>query len=229
MSAAHPLVAVVIPAYNEGRRVADVVRSLPGSLLGVERVVALVIDDGSSDDTALAARTAGATVLRHRVNLGKGAALRTGCEGANRLGADAIVLMDADGQHLPGDLAGLVGPLFSGEVDVVLGSRRFGRGMPVATRAGNHILNGLLRALFSIRVSDSQCGFRAINGAAYPALRWNAADYAVETEMLVRIRQARLRWVEVPIATVYHDRYKGTQPLDGLRILRQMLAWRIGA
>ena len=85
------------------------------------------------------------------------------------------------------------------------------------------------RTLFGIKISDTQCGFRAFSSSVFPALRWEASDYAVESEMLIRMARARLAYVAVPIATVYHDRYKGTQPLDGLRILRQLVVWRLRA
>lgn len=221
--------AIVIPAHNEQVRLGLLLRALPTTLDGIDRIRVIVVDDGSADETGAVARQAGAIVLTHRLNLGKGGALLTGCDAAQRLNANLIVTMDADGQHEPQDLPRLLAPLLQGQADVVLGTRLLAGQMPAAMRLGNHLLTATIRLFFGIAISDTQCGFRAFGVAAYPRLRWEAADYAVESEMLVHMARARLRYLEVPIATVYLDRYKGTQPIDGLRILRQLLVWRLSA
>ena len=218
-------IAVVIPAKDEQGRVGPVVKRVRSETEGAPTVY--VVDDGSHDETAAAAREAGARVLRHRVNLGKGAALLTGAEAAVKGGAQLLVLMDADGQHDPGDLSRILEPLLAGRADLVLGYRPFTGEMPPAMRLGNVILSGLFGALFGLPVRDTQCGYRALTAKMLEKLRWTALDYAVETEMLVHAARARLRIEEVPIATVYHDRYKGTTPVDGLRILANMLRWRL--
>ena len=221
--------AIVIPAHNEASRLSDLLRSLePAGQEFATRWV-IVVDDGSTDDTVAAGRSAGAIVLRHRINLGKGAALLTGCEAARRLGADLMLLMDADGQHQAADIPRMLEPLLTGKAQVVIGVRRLAGQMPAPFRIGNRLLNATIRTLFGIKISDTQCGFRAFSSSVFPALRWEASDYAVESEMLIRMARARLAYVAVPIATVYHDRYKGTQPLDGLRILRQLVVWRLRA
>lgn len=189
----------------------------------------IVVDDGSGDGTADRAREHGARVARHAVNLGKGAALRTGCDAALRLGAELIVTMDADGQHQAADLPRLLEPLLAGDAEVVLTYREASGGsMPTVLKAGNVALSALVKLLFGIAIRDSQCGLRAFTAAAYPRLRWEARDYSVESEMLMRMARSHLRFAEVPIATVYRDRYKGTQPIDGVRILGELLRWRLG-
>ncbi|HEY8739656.1 MAG TPA: glycosyltransferase family 2 protein [Candidatus Dormibacteraeota bacterium] len=224
-----PLVAIVIPAHNEERHLPGLLSSLPSALAGASRVIPIVVDDGSRDGTARLARAAaGVRVVRHRVRLGKGAALKTGSEAALRLGAGVIVVMDGDGQHRAGDLPRLVAPLIRGEAEVVLGTRPLSRDMPATLRFGNGVLNFAIRALFGIRLGDSQGGFRAFTAAAYEKLRWQARGYAVESEMLVHMARQGLTFLEVPIDVIYHDRHKGTQPLDGLHILRHLLAWRLG-
>src|SRR5512147_78076 len=109
---------IVIPAYNEERTVAEVVSS---AVKVADRVV--VVDDGSRDKTSVMARQAGALVVRHAINRGLGAALGTGIETANRLNAEAVVTMDADGQHRTEDAARIFDRLAKGDVDFVLGSR----------------------------------------------------------------------------------------------------------
>ena len=216
--------AVVIPAQNEAARIAPVVRGARECARYV-----IVVDDGSTDETGAAAKSAGAIVLRHRINLGKGAALRTGFAAACRLGAKYIACIDGDGQHKPQDVPRLVAPLFSGEADIVFTARAMGLGeaMPLVRNLGNRFLSGAARFMFGISVRDTQCGFRAMTAEAFEKVRWISSDYAVETEMVVRAGRAGLRCREVEIETIYLDRHKGTSALDGLSIFLRMLLWRI--
>ena len=223
-----PSLAIVIPAHNEAPRLPHVLDTLPAALPDVGRIRIVVIDDGSSDGTAERARAHGALVARHAVNLGKGAALRTGCEASLRLGAELIVPRDAAGQHEPADLPRLLAPLLQDEADVVLTYREASGGsMPAVLKFGNVALGALVKLFFGIAVRDSQSGLRAFTSAAYPRLRWEARDYSVESEMVVRMVHSHLRFAEIPIAAVYMDRYKGTQPIDGMRILGQLLRLRL--
>lgn len=221
-------IAVVIPAYNEVKNIGGVLSSLPKSILGHE-VWPLVADDGSIDGTHKAAKAhENAHVVRHRVNLGKGAAVKTGCDAAYRLGADIIVLMDGDGQHQPRDIKRLVAPLLKKSSScMVIGSRKAGRKMPWLMRLGNHGLSLTARTIFDINVSDTQSGFRAFHRQTYPKIRWGAADYAMETEMLILAAVHGVKFIEVDIETVYLDHYKGTTVLDGLRIAKTLLIWRL--
>ena len=141
--------------------------------------------------------------------------------------ADLIVAMDADGQHLASDLPGLLGPLLRDEADLVLAYREASGPMPALFRIGNVALNAVHRLMFGVAIRDSQCGLRAFTAAAYGKIRWEARDYSVESEMLVRMSRAHLRFAEVPIASHYADPYKGTQPIDGVRILGQLLRLRL--
>lgn len=217
---------MVVPARNEADRIGHVLAGLAGQVEGIP-VLTLVVDDGSSDRTAEVARTHGARVVSHAINLGKGAAMKTGCAAALAAGCDVLVLMDADGQHRPGDLPAIVAPILSGNADLVLGRRSFTREMPASARLGNWGLTRLFTLMFGATFGDTQCGLRAFTGDAYRKVDWLATDYAVETEMLVRAARARLRTVEVDIETIYHDAYKGTTMLDGVRILAQMIRWRL--
>ncbi len=218
--------AVVVPAHNEASRIGAVLSTLPSKLAGFGSPQVIVVDDGSSDETSGVARRHGATVVRHPVNLGKGGALRTGCEAALRRGCDVILVMDADGQHRASDIPKLLLPIQAGRADLVLGCRPFSGQMPATMRLGNWGLSGLFGFLFGRHFRDTQSGMRAMTAAAYRRLRWDATSYAVETEMLVRAARARLRVAEVEIETVYHDAYKGTTALDGMKILADMLRWR---
>ena len=218
--------AVVIPAYREAGRIEAVLRGIPKTIANIDRLLVIVADDGSPDDTAQLALQSGAVVVRHVVNLGAGAALRTGTEAAIRLGADLVVHMDADGQHPPADLPRLVAPLFLG-ADAVTAVRLFRRPMPWVLIAGNHLLSLVCRALFRIRNPDTQCAYRAFWANRWSALEWESADYAFASEMLVRGQRHGRRWAVVPIPTIYLDRYKGTGIADGVRIFRKLLVWRV--
>lgn len=220
-------VGVVIPACNEAGHIGQVLAGLSPEVHGLP-ILAMVVDDGSSDQTADLARAEGARVISHAINLGKGAALKTGCDAIIEAGCDLLVLMDADGQHRPRDLPLMVSPLVMGQADLVLGRRRFTSKMPATMRLGNWGLSRLFTLLFGVTFNDTQCGLRAFTAEAYQKLDWIATDYAVETEMLVTAARARLRTVEVEIETIYHDAYKGTTVTDGMRILAKMISLRMG-
>ena len=212
---------VVIPVYNEGPRLGallhEVARHVPA-----DRVV--VVDDGSRPavDRAL---VGGARLVRHAVNLGKGMALRTGCEKALAEGATAVVLMDGDGQHEPREIPRLLAAL--GEVDIAFAARELGWKVPWVRLFGNRVLNAWTHLLFGLDLSDIWCGYRAFRAEAFPLVAWNASDYAVDVEMAVRAGRAKLRYTQVPIPAIYHDAYKGVTVLDGLRVLVQLAAWRL--
>ena len=150
---------VVVPAYNESRRLAITIRNLQAAYPNV-----VVVDDGSRDDTAQAALDAGVWIVRHPLNCGQGAALQTGIEFAVRQGAQFIVTFDADGQHCVDEIASLIEPLRSGRFDVVLGSRFLGRALNMPRTRWLVLKAGVLftRIFSRIRVTDTHNGFRAL-------------------------------------------------------------------
>jgi glycosyltransferase involved in cell wall biosynthesis len=155
-------IVLVIPAFDEGR-------SLPGLLEDVAKAgvrwQVVVVDDGSSDDTAAAAQRGGAQVLRHPFNMGYGAALQTGYKYALAAGADFLVQMDADGQHLPSELPRLLEPVQQGECDLVIGSRflaESGYRMGFLRSLGRAVFRGLAR-LWGLQVTDPTSGLQAMN------------------------------------------------------------------
>jgi glycosyltransferase involved in cell wall biosynthesis len=214
----------VIPARNEAPRIAPVVT---GALKHVD--AAIVVDDGSEDGTGEAAAEAGAIVVRHVINLGKGAALKTGCLAARKLGAEAVVFLDADGQHMPGDIPKLTAPLVAGKADIVFGAREMEKGasMPAVLKFGNWFLSASVKALFGVKIRDTQSGFRAFKMDALDKIFWESAGYAVETEIIVRAARAGLKYDEASITTTYLDKYKGTTVFDGLKIFWKLLVWRM--
>ena len=215
--------AAIIPALNEFERLRTVIEE---ARQYVDEII--VVDDGSR--TPLVPHlpvSSTMTVLRHLINLGKGAAMTTGIQCAQQRGIQAIVFLDADGQHAPSEIPNLLAPIISGQAEIVFGVRKFHQAMPFVARFGNIFLSRVLALLFGINIADTQSGFRALLVAAYPKLAWRSPRYAVETEMIVNAGKNHVRFVEVPIKTIYLDKYKGTTVLDGLRIFFQMISWRL--
>lgn len=214
-------IAVVIPAYNEEKTIGNV-------LLEAKKYVSLivVVDDGSDDQTAEIAEKLNVKVLHHAANLGKGAALKTGCQAAVNLGAKIIITMDADGQHKPEDIPRFINVLQNKKVDLVLGSRNLGFGMPLVRILGSKIVSFFIAKLFNIYITDPLCGFRAFTRKSYQKLIWDSSDYAVETEMIARAGINKINFVEIPIETVYIDKYKGMSILDAYRVIATIFKWR---
>ncbi len=212
---------VIIPAHNEEKHVAKVINETKKFSKNI-----VVVDDGSSDRTPSEAEKTLATVLKHEINLGKGAALRTGAEYSIRKGAEAIVFIDSDGQHSPSDIPRLLEALE--EADVAFTYRNLkSEHMPLTKKFGNLVLNTLLKLLFGIRIIDTQCGFKAMTSRAYKTLRLISSDYNIESEIAAKTGKYKLRFKQLPIETVYNDRYKGTTPLDGANIAMRMLWWKL--
>jgi glycosyltransferase involved in cell wall biosynthesis len=193
-----PKVVAGIPAFNEEQTIAKVVAR---AARHVDKI--MVVDDGSRDDTALIAERLGAVVVRHERNLGKGAALRTCLDWAKRVGADTLVTLDADGQHDADEIPSVVGPILKGEADVVIGSRRLAKEVPAFRRFGGRLLDHVTGVTAGGAVVDAQSGFRSYSKRALE--RITAAEYGmgVDSEVLMRAKDAGLRIVEVPIGVSY--------------------------
>jgi glycosyltransferase involved in cell wall biosynthesis len=193
-------VVVMIPAHNEKETIAEVMRKIPQTILNNSRRI-LVIDDGSTDDTAEEATLAGADfVLRHKSRLGLARTFRDGLLAALKMGADIIVMIDADGQYDGEQIPDLVKPIQEGVADVVLGSRFKGwiEHMPTGNRIGNVVATKLTSFLAGVHFSDTQTGFRAYSRDA--ALRLNIlGDYTYTQEAVIQAAHKGLRTVEVPV------------------------------
>ncbi len=192
-------VVVSIPAYNEEKTIASVVAGIPRDI--AEEVLVVVVDDGSTDNSAKEAAKAGADkVVRHKRNMGLACAFRRGIEEALALNADIIVNIDADGQYVGGEIRQLIQPIQDGEADIVLGSRFAGsiEHMPLTKRMGNMIATKITTFLSGLQVTDAQTGFRAFSREA--ALRLNIlSDYTYTQETIIQAAHAGLLVVEVPI------------------------------
>ncbi len=211
---------VIVPARNEAQHIKEVVQRSKKYVKDV-----IVVDDNSSDNTRELAEQAGADVVEHIVNLGKGAALKTGCEYALQKGADVMVAVDGDLQHNPDEI-----PHFLEQVknnDIVFGYREMKKDMPLVLKLGNWFMQEASTILFHIKVRDTQCGFRAFTADAYRKIRWYSQDYSVESEMIALTGKNNLRFSQLPIQTIYTDKYKGTTVFDGIKIVKNMIWWRM--
>lgn len=218
-------VFIVLPIYNEAKRISKVLEGISKFKLPV-----VLVDDGSDDSTKLklkGSKTQKLAVLTHKVNLGKGAALKTGCDYAFSKGADYVITMDSDGQHRSSDLGRFLDTIKSKKYDVILGSRNMGMGAPLDRFLGNKIASVLVGLMFGIYVSDLLCGFRALSKSAYKKIRWDSLGYGVEVEMIIRLNKAKLTHCEVPVETVYYDNYKGVSILDGMAIFGNLFYWKL--
>lgn len=218
-------IAVVIPAYNEERRVHEIARA---AARYAEFVI--VVDDGSCDGTwrAVSVLPRPVYAVRHIINMGKGAALKTGCAAAIRCGAELIVVMDADGQHPPEYIPRLVHHLRSHGLDFVFTERSGGDATPIVRRAGNYAINSMAWHCFNLRTRDIWCGFRAFRAACLPQIMWHARDYSGEVQMALAVGRSGLSYGAFPIPTIYDKgAVKGVHILHGLKLLLQMAVWRI--
>lgn len=221
-------IVIVIPVYNES----EIIESVLEELQSLIDYLVIVIDDGSADNTyEKIPRKKKVIALRHKINRGKGAAVKTGIVAANKLGADVVVTMDGDGQHDPEDIDALVSPILSGEYEVTLGSRRKKKGeMPFLKIIANNIGNTITWMLYGMHVSDSQSGFRAYSRNAARIIDTKADKYEYDSKVIREINSNRLSFLEVPIQVRYTEYSMGKKQkqgiVNGLKTLIRMV-WDI--
>jgi Glycosyl transferase family 2 len=206
----HDKVAILVPAYNEAESVGQVLDQMPGEVCGVETAV-LVVDDGSRDGTGDVAAEHGAIVARHVINRGGGAALRTGYRLMVDSGAEIVVTLDADGQHLPSEMERLVKPVLDGEVDVAHGSRVLGEADDnhFARELGIVFFNRLVSAITRTKVSDCSNGYRAVRATVLPQLVLRQEQFHTSEFMIEAIKRGiPAREVPVTVAKRLHGHSK---------------------
>ena len=213
-------VTAIIPAYNEQVTIGSVVLK---TKMYVNRVI--VVDDGSTDKTVEIAVLAGAEIIRHKTNMGKGKALKTGFEVSK--GAQIIVTLDADGQHRSSDIPKLVKPIIDGEADIVNGSRYIDgddKNTPSYRRVGQTVLDKATNFNAKTNITDSQSGLRAFASYTIPAFKFREAGYGIESEMIIEAANAGFKIIEVPIGVRYDvDGSKMNPVSHGLGVLVKVL------
>ena len=212
-------VVTIIPVCNEEKHIGKVVGDARRHCDAV-----LVVDDGSTDSTAMAAKKEGAHVLKLSKNKGKGFAMRIGVDRVLKEGADVIVFMDGDEQHRAEDIPAFVNALKGN--DIVFGERTAGK-MPPVKKFGNWFLNNLFSLLFKAESGDLLCGFKAMTAKTAEELKWRSNGYSVEIEMAAKVAMKKMRSARVKIPTIYIDKKKGTGILDGLWIGLNIVKFRL--
>jgi glycosyltransferase involved in cell wall biosynthesis len=217
-------VAALIPAYFEADHIGDVVRRTRCQLDQV-----LVVDDGSTDGTQAAARAAGAEVIRHEVNQGKGAALKTGLRLlGERPGVEFVLMLDGDGQHVPEEIPAFLDAANRSGARCFVGSRMNDlTGMPWLRRITNLCMSAYISAVCGQRVADTQCGFRMVHRDwAGVLVECPSRQFEFETEMLVTLSRLGCKIDSVPVSTVYGTEKSKIQSVDDtLRFIKLM--WRL--
>ncbi len=208
-------IIVAIPCLNEERNI--------GSLVIQARRWAsevVVVDDGSTDETALIAEEAGATVIRHAENQGKGAALNSAFGVALGRDADVLVVMDGDAHPRAEGIPNVAAPVLKGEADIVVGSRHLQEGgIPRVRRVGQTMVTAATNLGSGVNVTDSQSGFRAFSRKALESMTFSSRGFAVESEMQFLALDRGLVVVEVPIEAVYVDPPKRNVFRHGLVVI----------
>jgi polyprenyl-phospho-N-acetylgalactosaminyl synthase len=217
---------VVIPAFNEAPVIGAVVTAV--------RVVCrnvIVVDDCSTEGTGCAAHEAGAVVIRHPINLGQGAALQTGILWALRHGAAYVVTFDADGQHRPEDIAGLLDTHLKTGADVILGNRFLGNadGIPRLRRTILKLAIVFTRVTSGLRLGDAHNGLRLLTRPAAERLHIRQNRMAHASELINQIGALKLTVAEAPVTVLYteYSLGKGQRASNALNILMELFVARL--
>lgn len=189
-------ILILIPAWNEASRIRPVIEAFRDSQ------PVLVVDDGSSDDTAAVARGVGVEVVVHPQNMGKGAALATGFAWALERGYDAVLSVDADGQHDPEEAPKFIEAHERGDGDLIIGRRDF-RKMPLYRALGNGISTWMLSKVLGIKIFDNQCGYRLYTRKLLETVDLEQTGFEFEVEVVVEAVAASLKIGWVDVRTIY--------------------------
>ena len=216
-------VVALIPAYLEERHIADVVRRTKNHLDQV-----LVVDDASTDATFTAASKEGARVLRHEVNRGKGAAIKTGLQELRSAEIQYVLILDGDGQHRPEEIPLFLEEASKSKAPFLLGNRmRDISTMPLIRRLTNQFMSSQISRVCGQTIPDTQCGFRMIHQDLIPHLFCETDAYDYETEMILIASREGFQISPVPVSTVYSDEISKIHPVkDTLRFLKLMAKYR---
>jgi len=212
-------IVVAMSAYNEAKYIGSLV------LQAREHVdEVLVVDDGSTDPTSKVAKLAGATLIRHDENKGKGVAIQRILVEANKRTTDILILMDADSQHDPKEIPSLVKAVSEG-FDLVIGSRKIRRNnIPLYRRVGQTVLLYLTRTLSRRKLSDTESGFRALSRKAISEIQLKETGFAVEAEMISAATAKGLKITEVPISAIYIKGGSTLNPIShGFGVLHRIM------
>ena len=209
-------IVALIPAYNEERNIASVVKKAKEYT-----DVVLVVDDGSQDKTREVAETAGAVVISYPENKGKAEAMRVGFKECIRVNPDVVIVLDADGQHDPDEIPQFLKKINEG-FDIVVGARQFDRSvMPKIRIFANSFSSRVTSLVCRTKILDSQSGYRAIRTSVIQKIPLTSQRYQIETEMLIKAAKCNFKIAFIPIKTIYRKEAKSkvNQIIDPLKFL----------
>ena len=223
-------IAIVIPAYNESKTIASVIKDIKKNIPKKSKYNIIVVNDGSADDTSKIAQKNGAIVINHILNSGAGSATATGLSYAQQNNYTVSATLDADGQHSAKDLYKGIQTIQNNNIDLLIGSRLLNStGMPKIKLIGNWGLSTITKVLFGVKVTDSQSGMRILSKNALDNLRWKTSGYEFCSEMLWRANQQKLIIKEYPIKVIYseYSKSKGQNNWNGINIAKSLIHRRI--
>jgi glycosyltransferase involved in cell wall biosynthesis len=231
MSTKNLKVCVVIPAFNEGAVIRNVIKKTKTVFKSSKHdITIVVVNDGSTDNTADEAKRGGAIVINHILNTGAGGATATGMRYAELHSFDIAATMDADGQHDPGDVIKGIDKISHSKIDLLIGSRLIdSKGMSRVKVIGNKGLGFITYLLFGVNSTDSQSGLRLFSRRAVEQLRWETTGYEFCSEMLWRAKQQGLMISEYSIKAIYteYSKAKGQNNWNAINIIKSLLKRRI--
>lgn len=211
---------VIIPTYNESKAIAGLINQIHKLELK-----AIIIDDGSEDDTVKIAMEAGAEVLRNQSNTGKGASLIKGYAFAVSRGFDAVISMDGDGQHSTDDIKAFIQRAESSNCGIIIGTRMaMIQEMPVLRIITNRFMSRIISAIIKQHIPDTQCGFRLVKKEVLQKMDLSTSKYETESEILIKAARLGFKIESVPVKTIYSGQKSQINPfVDTLRFLRFMV------
>ena len=210
-------ICVIIPTYNESKAIAGIIKRIRQQ--GLEIVV---VDDGSTDNTAEIAKDNGAIVLRNQINEGKGSSLVKGFHYAVSRDFDAVITMDGDGQHLPEEIPYFVRLATYSDSGIFIGNRMFKiKTMPYIRIFANKLMSWLISLVAKQNIPDTQCGFRLIKKGVLERINLRTSKYETESEMIIKASRLGFKIESIPIKTVYEGEKSQINPIiDTLRFIR---------
>ncbi len=213
-------ICVLIPSYNESKTISALVKMIKAQGLDV-----LVIDDGSIDSTSAIAKQAGAGVLRQDTNRGKGAALKEAFRFVLKKDYQAVITMDADGQHHPEDIPHFIEAAANSKAGMVIGNRMSSsQGMPPIRWLTNKLMSFLISIICRRNIRDSQCGFRLIKRALLEKLHPISDNYEIESEIIIQASRLGFQIKFIPVQTIYASQTSQINPvIDTIRFFRFIL------
>ncbi|MBU4477841.1 MAG: glycosyltransferase family 2 protein [Candidatus Omnitrophica bacterium] len=205
---------VLLPAFNEEKNISEVIREIKKIIPDV-----VVVDDGSADATARFAEEAGAIVLRHAGNEGKGHALRTGFRYVIENNYAAAIILDSDGQHAPQEIKKFIAYAQGSDAGVIIGNRMGEpEGMPLIRKLTNIVTSYFVSKIAGYRIPDSQCGYRLIKTEVLKAVKLSTEKYDTESEILIEAARNNFRIESIPVKSIYANQKSQIRPvIDTLR------------